>query len=255
MILVLIICVGALYGVGLRRYHFPGTWAHAFSPRHTEARKAWWAAREKGRDWARSADQDEIRANSEVTAARERQEKRLCGLDQRIAELSSPGRGKQVEALGELVLFQHELVMESPSGKRSLALAGLKVRFEAGQVNYSVYCTDADGHVYRAKYPHRASAPDSGEQLFDEDQVRDFAVTIQNTVAQENLFRARLPLQLKDAESKREEVQADTSEEDVARQRLMKIRQRNRTRCEEVEFEVNDASQAWEALTGRVPPR
>ncbi|MFJ6479441.1 hypothetical protein ACIQK6_04705 [Streptomyces sp. NPDC091682] len=147
--------------------------------------------------------------------------------------------------------------MQSPSGTRSIALTGMEVRFELGQKNHSVYCTDADGHVYRAKYPHRPSSPEDGEQLFDEDQVRDFAVTIQNTIAQENLFRARLPLQLKEAESKREEVQADTNELDAARERLQKLRQRNRTdpRGEAVETRLEEASRDWERLTGRIPPK
>ncbi|MFE1228065.1 hypothetical protein [Streptomyces sp. NPDC058745] len=133
----------------------------------------------------------------------------------------------------------------------------MEVRFELGQKNYSVYCTDADGHVYRAKYPHLPSSPESNDQLFEEDRVRDFAVTIQNTVAQENVFRARLPRQLKEAENKWEEVQADTSELDAARQRLQKLRQRNDNdpRGERAEALLTEAARDWERLTERVPPR
>ncbi|MFI1280928.1 hypothetical protein ACH4U5_09210 [Streptomyces sp. NPDC020858] len=253
----MIIFAGVLVGVAWQRYHYPGGWAYAFSPRHADARKSWWAARSAARAWARSATQGEAQASEVVDSAEKTREERLRRLEQRIASLSNPGRGKRVDALGKLVLFRHVLLVQSPSGTRSIALAGMEVRFELGQKNYSVYCTDADGHVYRAKYPHRHSSPEDGEQLFDEDQVRDFAVTIQNAIAQENLFRARLPRQLKEAESKREEVQADTNELDAAQERLQKLRQRNRTdpRGEALEARMEEASRDWERLTGRVPPR
>ncbi|MGW4698953.1 hypothetical protein [Streptomyces sp. NPDC004285] len=257
MVFALIVCVGVLAGVAWQRYRFPGTWAHAFSPVHADARKAWSAARSAARTWARSAAQGEAKASAAVTAAEKARGERLHRLEDRVAALSSPGRGERVAALGELELFQHVLQVVSPSGVRSFALAGLKVRFELGQVNYSVYCADADGHVHRAKYLHRAPVPDSDAELFNEDQVRDFAVTIENTVARENTFRTRLPRQLKEAESKWEEVRADTSEQDAARQRLQNIRQRNRTdpRHEAVEARVKEAAQEWERLTGRIPPR
>ncbi|MGW2305875.1 hypothetical protein [Streptomyces sp. NPDC001809] len=192
-----------------------------------------------------------------MEAAEKAREDRLRRMDQQIAALNSPGRGERVEALGELVLYRHVLLVQSLSVTRSIDLAGMEVRFESGRKNYSVYCTDADGHVYRAKYPHLPSSPESDEQLFDEDQVRDFAVTIQNTVAQENIFRARLPRQLREAESKWEEAQADTGELAAAQERLHKLRQRNGTdpQGQAAEARLAEASQDWERLTGRVPPR
>ncbi|MFB7864791.1 hypothetical protein [Streptomyces sp. NPDC056069] len=214
-------------------------------------------ARGAVRAWKRSKDQAEAKARQDADAVEKARDERLRRLDQRMASLNSPGRGERVQALGELVLFQHVLVVQSPSRTRSIALAGMKVRFEPGQRNYSVYCTDADGHVHRAKYPHVPSSPESDEQLFDEDQVRDFAVTIENTVAQENIFRSRLPGQLKEAQSKWEEAQADTSELDAAQERLRKLRQRNGSdpRGEKMEARLAEASRDWERLTGRIPPR
>ncbi len=257
MVLGLIICVGVLAGLAWRRYLFPGRWEHAFGQRHADARKVLSAARRAYRAWERSKAQAESKALRDVESAEEAQEERLRRLDQRIASLSDPGRGQRVEALGELVLFQHVLVVQSSSETRSIALAGMEVRFEAGQKNYSVYCTDADGHVYRAKYSHLPSGPESDEQLFDEERVRDFAVTIQNAVAQENVFRARLPRQLEEAESKWEKAQGDTSEADAARERLQKLRQRNGSdpRGEKLEARMAEASREWERLTGRIPPR
>ncbi|MFE5973718.1 hypothetical protein ACFQ64_16355 [Streptomyces sp. NPDC056460] len=257
MVLGLIICAGMLAGVAWRRHRYPGRWEHAFSQSHAGARKALSDARSAARAWERSKAQSESKARHDVESAEKAREDRLRRMDQRIASLNSPGRGNRVEALGELVLFQHVLVVQSLSVTRSIALAGLEVRFEPGRKNYSVYCTDADGHVHRAKYPHLPSAPESDEDLFDEDQVRDFAVMIQNTVAQENIFRARLPRQLKEAESRWEEAQADTSELETARERLQRLRQRNGTdpRGEELEARVAEASRDWERLTGHVPPR
>ncbi|MGW9068008.1 hypothetical protein ACWGQT_00955 [Streptomyces yangpuensis] len=257
MVLGLIICAGVLAAVAWQRYRYPGRWEHAFSQRHADARKSWSDARSAARAWEHSKTQAELQARHDVESAETAQEERLRRLDQRIASLRSPGRGKRVQALGELTLFQHVLVVQSPSRTRSIALAGMEVRFEPGQRNYSVYCTDADGHVHRAKYPHLPSSPGSDEQLFDEEQVRDFAVTIQNAVTQETVFRARLPRQLKEAESRWEEVQADTSELDAARERLEKLRQRNGSdpRGEKVEARLAEASREWERLTGRVPPR
>ncbi|NML54804.1 hypothetical protein HHL19_18620 [Streptomyces sp. R302] len=253
----LIICAGVLAGVAWQWYRYPGRWEHAFSPRHTEARKVLSDARGAARAWERWKNQTESKARNDADAAEKAREERLHRLEQRIASLSSPGSGERVESLGELDLFQHVLVVRSASGTRSIALAGMKVRFEPGLKIHSVYCTDADGHVHRAKYPHLASSPGSEAELFDEDRVRDFAVVIENTVAQENTFRGRLPRQLKKAQSKWEEAQADASEVDAARARLQKVRQRNGTdpRGEAVEARLAEASRDWERLTGRIPPR
>ncbi|MEW5655225.1 hypothetical protein ABGT92_07775 [Streptomyces cinereoruber] len=253
----LIIAVSVVAGVAWKLYRYPGGWEYAFGLKYEDHRNALAVARGKLRAWTRAMNQSEAAARGGISSVEKSRTKRLHELEQRIAGLRNPGRGDRIDALGELTLFQRVLVVESATGSRSIAVASLDVRFEPGSKNHSVYCTDASGEVYRAKYPHHPPAPDLEEQRFDEDQVRDFVVKIQNAIAQENTFRARLPRQLKAAEAEWDETMADTDALDTARERLQQLQQRNRAdpRGKAAEAEFTEAALSWKELTGRTPPR
>ncbi|MEU5771503.1 hypothetical protein ABZ782_36960 [Streptomyces asoensis] len=240
-----------------RRYLFPGGWSYTFSQLYEGERASLSNARHEARNWDRRATQEESSAQQEVASAKAEREQRLRVLEQQIAVLRHPGSGGRVDALGELILCEHLLVVKSANGTRSIHLAGLDVRFEMGQRNHSIYCTDAAGQVHRAKYPHQPSAADPQEQRFDEDRVRDFAVAIQNTVAAENSFRARLPVQLKETESELDKVRADTTALDDARQRLSRLQELNRLNPQRkaADAALEKARRDWEELTSRLPPK
>jgi hypothetical protein len=110
--------------------------------------------------------------------------------------------------------------------------------------------------VHRAKYPHVLPAADD-QQRFDEEAVRDFTVAIQNAVADENSFRARIPHQLTQAEQQLEEARTDTRAQEAARKKLAVVRQRNRQdpHRKVADSELEDALQDWKSLTGHLPPK
>ncbi|MGX9891613.1 hypothetical protein, partial [Streptomyces sp. NPDC002276] len=192
-----VVLAGAAVWVLRQRHLYPGKWSHTFHQEYADARDRLAQARRGVREHAEQAARDESWTRHEVASAQDAREKRLTALEQDVAQLRNPGSGIIKAQLGELILFQHLVVVKSASRSRPIELVGLDVRFEAGQTNHSLYLTDASGQVYRAKFPRHPSSVDSQEQWFDEEQVRDFEVDIRNAVAKENSFRSRLPQQLK----------------------------------------------------------
>ncbi|MFJ3799897.1 hypothetical protein ACIPSJ_26885 [Streptomyces sp. NPDC090088] len=253
--LVVVVVVGLGLGVLWRRYRYPGGWAFAFSWKYEGDRNALANARSKARTVSRKAAEAESAAQAELTSAQAAYERGLRQLEQQIARLRNPGAGERLGNLGELVLFQHVLVVTSGSATYSIELAGLDARFDTGRTNHSIYLTDVTGRVHRAKYPHILPAADD-QQRFDEESVRDFTVAIQNTVADENSFRARIPHQLTQAEQQLEEARTDTRAQEAARKKLAAVRQRNRQDPNRkiADSELEDALQDWKTLTGHLPP-
>ncbi|MFJ1610401.1 hypothetical protein ACIOHS_44920 [Streptomyces sp. NPDC088253] len=254
--LVVVVVVGLGTWVLWRRHRYPGGWAFAFSLKYESDREALANARSKAREVSRRAAEAESAALAELTSAQAAYERRLRQLEQQIARLRDPGTGERLDSLGELVLFQHVLVVTSGPGTRSIELAGLDARFETGQTNHSIYLTDVAGRVHRAKYPHHQPAmPD--QQRFDEEAVRDFTVAVQNAVANENSLHTRIPRQLTQAEQELEKARADTRAQEVARKEVTLVRQRNRQdpHRKVTDSELEDALQNWKALTGRIPPK
>ncbi|WP_371100695.1 hypothetical protein [Streptomyces sp. PU_AKi4] len=253
--LVVVVVVGLGLWVLWRRHRFPGGWAFAFSLKYESDREALASARQRAREVSRRAAETESAALVGFTSAQTAYERRLRQLEQQIARLRNPGTGERLGGLGELVLFRHVLMVTSRAGERSIELAGLDARFDTGKTNHSIYLTEATGRVHRAKYPHLLPAPDD-QQRFDEEAVRDFTVAIQNAVADENSFRARIPQQLAKAEEALQDARADTRAQKAARDRLAQVRQRNRQdpHRKAADSKLEEALQDWESLTGRMPP-
>ncbi|MEH0612353.1 hypothetical protein [Streptomyces scabiei] len=254
--LVVVVVVGLGLWVLWKRHRYPGGWAFAFSLRYESDRDVLANARNRAREVSRKAAETESAAQAELTSARAAYEGNLRGLEQQIARLRNPGAGERLGNLGELVLFQHILVVTSGPATRSIELAGLDARFDTGRTNHSIYLTDTAGRVHRAKYPHASPAADD-QQRFDEEAVRDFTVAIQNAVADENSFRARIPHQLRQVEQQLEEARADTHTQEAARKKLARVRQRNRQdpHRKAADSELQEALQDWKTLTGHLPPK
>ncbi|MFF1459698.1 hypothetical protein [Streptomyces sp. NPDC058330] len=248
---------GAGFWVLRRRHKFPGKWVHTFGLRYEGAREALDGPRREVRAWARRADQEESLARKTLAKAEADREQRLHALDRRRDRLRAPGPGEQIGALGPLALFRHSLKVTAGSGTYSVPLAGMKVEFAAGDTYHYLYCTDAGEHPHQAKYPRVPSDPEIPEQRFDEDTVRDFMVTTQRAVAQENAFRARLPQLLKKVEAEREQAENDTGAIETAQQHLEEIQDRNRDDPHSLVLEekLTKACKDWENLTGCTPPR
>lgn len=254
--LIVAVVVGSGIYLVWRRHRYPGGWAFAFSRAYESERLGLDAARGSAREVVRRAARAESAALAGVTSADAAFEAHLHRLEQRLAGLRRPGSGARLGSLGELVLFERVVMVNSAVGSRSVELAGLDVRFEAGQQVHSIYLTDATGRVHRAKFSLQAPA-DSDQEYFDEVTVGDFAVLIQNAVADENVAVARRPRQIKKTEKELGEAREDTRARDAARDRLRETRQRNRhdPQRKSAESELETAQRAWEGLTGRVPPR
>ncbi|MBZ6135442.1 hypothetical protein [Streptomyces olivaceus] len=252
-----VMVVGLSVGLGVlwRRHRFPGGWAFAFSLRYESDRAALANARNRARAVSREAALAESAAQAELTSAEVAYERKMRQLEQQMARLRNPGSGERLGSLGELVLFQHVLVVTSAPATRSIDLAGLDARFDTGRTNHSIYLTDVTGRVHRAKYPHMIPASDD-QHRFDEEAVRDFTVAIQNAVADENSFRARVPHQLTQAEQQLKRARADTSAQEAARKRLAGVRQRNRLdpHRKAADSDLEEALQRWKTLTGHLPP-
>ncbi|WP_406300818.1 hypothetical protein OG948_57365 (plasmid) [Embleya sp. NBC_00888] len=103
------------------------------------------------------------------------------------------------------------------------------------------------------------AATDEAEsvQFFDEDRVRDFAVEIQNAVADENDFRSHLPAWLEQRQEELAEARQDTTSLDAARRRLSQVlaRQSRDPRRKEALDELSGACDRWQELTGRRPSK
>ncbi|MFD5454637.1 hypothetical protein [Streptomyces olivaceus] len=257
VLLGVIVLAGLGFWLVRKRYRYPGGWAFAFSPQYEGDREALDGPRREARGWARRAAQEEALARKTVAAAEADRDRRLHALAQRRERLRNPGSGERLGELGSLTLFRHCLEVKSGSLTHSVELAGMEVRFDSGHKHHYLYCTDSSGHPHQAKYPHLPAPPDTQEQRFDEDMVRDFMVKIQGAVAQENIFREGIPQKLKTVEDSWEETQNDTGDIDAARKRLEEIRERNREdpRSEVLEERLMEAFRKWEELTGRTPPR
>ncbi|MDQ0771607.1 multidrug efflux pump subunit AcrA (membrane-fusion protein) [Streptomyces aurantiacus] len=240
-----------------RRWHmYPGPWRYAFALRHEPYREPLAQARAQSGNFAQQAVQSESVARQQAASAEAAYDRRIRALEQSVAHLRSPGSGARIDGLGELTLYTHRVVIQNGAKTRSVDLAGLNADFDPGKLNHSVYVKDATGHVHRARYQHVPTADSSPDQLFDEDRIRDFVVTIQNASARENTFRSCLPEQLRQAEKELANAQTDTRAQDTARERLERIRESNARdpRRQAVEAALQDALDAWEKLTGRRPP-
>ncbi|MCW8216525.1 hypothetical protein [Streptomyces griseolus] len=202
--------------------------------------------------------QTEKKAAGHVKAEREKHEQRVRRLEREVAHLQDPGRGAELGRLGGLVLHEH-MVTASPEA-RLLPLNGLRARFDRGDRVHSLYLTKPDGGGDRAKFPHSpdpAEDPENSVRLFDEDEVRDFGMKINEAAGQEKTFRAGLAEQLAGKREELDEARKDTARLKAAEQKQADVSDRNRTcpRRKEALAELTAARNQWQDLTGRRPPR
>lgn len=256
VIVVLFAAALAGWAVHARARRFPGSLALAVLPRHAEDRRPLAQARANVRSLEQIARSEESGARAEVTRQEQKREEDLRTAARRVAALEKPGRGRRLDALGELTLHEHVLVKRGANGAtRTLHLADRRVRIDSGDSAYYLYVLEADGTPERTKYPRRTGEGEAATG-FTEDRVRDFADAVQGAVAKETTFRATLPEQLKQAQHDRELLEQDTEAVDRARQRHAGIQARNKDnpRLAEARTELEAARVEWRRHTGRMPP-
>lgn len=255
-VLVLVMVVAGIWAAWMRSV-FPGTWAHTFHTAYAGERSLLTQARRR----LRAVDKDQRRAEKEaagrVKAEHEKHEQRIGGLEREVALLQDPGRGAELGRLGGLVLYEHA-VAASLEG-RLLPLHGLRARFDRGGRVHSLYLTRPDGGGDRAKFPHRpdpAASPQDSVRLFDEEELRDFEVRINEAAAEEKAFRAGLAERLAGKREELAEARKDTTGLTAAEQSHTDVRERHRTdpRRREALADLTAARDRWQDLTGRRPP-
>ncbi|MYW04138.1 hypothetical protein [Streptomyces sp. SID3343] len=221
---VVFVLLGGVAFVVWRRSRYPGGWAFAFGARYVGDRKDLARARRELRGLEKKSGRLEAAARERVGWESTEYGRRVDALKRAVKDLRDPGLGVRLTGrAGELVLYEHAVVS---SGAGTIPLAGLRARFESGRQAHSIYLTQPDGRVYRAKYPHRpVPTADEAEsvQFFEEDRVRDFAVEIKNAVADENDFRSHLPAWLEQRQEEPAEARQDTASLDAARRHLSQV--------------------------------
>lgn len=258
---VALVLLGSASLVAWRRSRYPGGWAFAFSACYAEERADLAGARQEVRGVEKESSRLVAAARARERSESAEHERGLRVLEQKVTALRTPRLGPRLkEPIGELVLHEHALVVSSRAG--SIPLAGLTARFESGRQTHSIYLTQPDGRVHRAKYPHlplpvSADGVADGPKPFDEEQVRDFAVEIQNAVADEDVFRSHREERLARAQEELAASKEDTASLDAAREHLSQVldRQGRDPRRKAALAELEAASERWQALTGRTPPK
>ncbi|MGW9210961.1 hypothetical protein ACWGR4_28730 [Embleya sp. NPDC055664] len=254
---VVFVLLGGVAFVVWRRSRYPGGWTFAFGARHAGDREDLARARRELRGVERKSERLEAAARERVASESAEYDRRVDVLKRAVEDLRDPGLGVRLTGrVGELVLHEHAVVS---SGAGTIPLAGLRARFESGRQTHSIYLTRPDGRVYRAKYPHRSvpMATDEAEsgQFFDEDRVRDFAVEIQNAVADENAFRSHLPAWLEQRQEELAGARQDTTSLDAARRHLSRVlaHQSRDPYRKAALVELSEACDRWQELTGHRP--
>lgn len=260
VMLLVLLCGGA--GAAWWRSRFPGGWAYAFSTGYARDRADLAGARRALREVDKDAGQAEATVREQLRLERAKHGQRVAELEQKVAHLQEPGLGTHLKQFGELTLHEHAVVAVPSNGRPVpvIPLAGLHVRVESGERIHSLYLTHPEAGVHRATYPYRpAPSADAAQstQLFDEEQVRDFEVEIQNAAVIENRFRSNLAAQLDQVREELAEARQDTGQLDAARQRLAEMidRNHNNPRRKEALAELEAARDRWQNLTQRRPPR
>ncbi|SCK55620.1 hypothetical protein YUYDRAFT_07369 [Streptomyces sp. ScaeMP-e48] len=255
-VVVMVMVVSGIWAAWQRNL-FPGTWAHTFHTAHTEQRSRLTQARRQLRTVDRDQGRAEKEAAGQVKAEHEKYEQRVDRLEREVGLLQDPGRGTELGRLGGLVLYEHA-VAASLEG-RLLPLHGLRARFDPGDRVHSLYLTKPDGGGDRAKFPHRpdpTADPQDSVRLFDEEELRDFEVRINEAAAQESAFRAGLAEQQARKREELAEARKDTTGLKAAEHSHAEVREHNRShpRRKEALADLTAARDRWQDLTGRRPP-
>ncbi|MEU6237269.1 hypothetical protein [Kitasatospora sp. NPDC047058] len=239
---VLLVVVGGAASVGWRLWSFPGGWDRAFGGAYAAERRKLAAARRAVRRLGWAAGREVAGARLAVHRRTAAHRQRVRTAQRHLDRLSDPGNGSVLVRFGEAALHEHVVTFE----RTSIPLAGLQVRDEHSGGTSHLYLTRPDGRVHHRTYPHGDHA---------EEDVRRFAVRVQNAAADENDFRKRQTVMIAAAEAELDAVRADTTDRDRARAELAEITERLRldTRLKAAQAELAAARDHWHRSTGSRP--
>jgi hypothetical protein len=211
-LLVLFAVGGGVYTLW-RLYSYPGGWAYAFHPRHAAARGDLDKARRPARDLAREAKKELATAHAGIERADRRHRAVIRSIEREIHNLHHPGRGQEVAELGGLTIHQHAVVKDD----REIPLEGLKIHLEHAQHQDFIHLTPTDGDACHESYLRAEH---------DADDVRRFAMQLENAVAEERSHHARTAKLITQKQGELAQARADTSLHDEARVLLAEVNSR-----------------------------
>ncbi|MCM2393762.1 hypothetical protein [Streptomyces albipurpureus] len=239
----IVVIAAAAAWVLYRRCQYPGNWSHAFSTDFTTDRQTLATARREVHALRTSAALTRTQATSQAYLAQQRYTRRIDAAEERLRTLRLPRqRGRIVEELGDLTLYEEALVMDA----EQIPISGLKARFEGSFAAHYVYITMSDGQERRFKVSRTE---------YDEDRVRDFASQITNTSTTHKSSLVRRAQDIEEAEAELKAARADTEDRDKARQLKAEVaeRQKKDKRLDAARAELQQAHEVWHELTGRKP--
>lgn len=240
-VVLLLVLAGAIWAA-LRWTRYPGGRGFAFGSTYADDRRDLAQARSKLREAERAGHDRVSRARNSLQAAETRHRESVRARQRRIAALLAPGPGSLERRLGGLALHTHVL----RAGTEEIRLDGLRVRFEGSAKFHYIYLTRAGGKVSKHEY-----AP----ELHEEDEVRGFAVDIENAVVTETERLAKYKDEMERLKEELQQAIDDTTEQDSARERLDQVTQEQQQddRIEQARLELEQARDRWQSLTGRRP--
>ncbi|MFD8781217.1 hypothetical protein [Kitasatospora sp. NPDC059599] len=230
--------------VAWRRSLYPGTWRHAFDPRHSPERQKLHTARWNLRRAEQNVATEQKRAHSAAADAANEHEARVRNAELHLAALRAPGRGALLHSLGDrLDLYEHALRVRTGA---THPLLGLTIDDQYSPAEAYIYLTPPDGQRELLTL-----ALESTPQA----DVRAFVVHVHNAIASTGPALKQLQALIPEAEAELRRVTADTRDRRQAEQNLQQVtaRLKNDLRIPQARRELNAAYDRWHQLTGRRP--
>ncbi|WP_331727305.1 hypothetical protein OG871_39995 (plasmid) [Kitasatospora sp. NBC_00374] len=227
---------------------YPGTWRHAFDPRHRQDREHLRTARHNLRQAEQqiAAEQDRARSAAD-TAARDHQN-RIRQAEQHLAALRAPSTGPLLHSLGErLDLYEQVLRVNTDlSTGTDYPLLGLEVDDRYSLTDAFLYVTPPRGRRELVTLP-LTNIPEA--------DVRAFAVHVHNAIADAGPASERRRALIPAAEAELKHAIADTTGRGRAERNLRQVTDRanNDLRIPRARRDLEAAHDRWHELTGHRP--
>jgi hypothetical protein len=172
-----------------------------------------------------------------------------------LASLKDPGKGKRLDRLGDITLYQKVVEMK----RGAMPLAGLSVRVESAPTASYIYLEGNDGQTAMASFSTELRDTGAREDSqgnvwvnqkrdFNDGQVRALAAAIQAAVTAEDRFQEKLPQLLEEAIADLAAKESATAPVDAAQEALDRLTAEHplTPRIQAAEAELASAEQVLE---------
>ncbi|MFJ6140578.1 hypothetical protein [Kitasatospora sp. NPDC092286] len=223
---------------------YPGTWRHAFDPRHSRERHKLRTARGNLRRAEQNVATEQEHARSAAADAAHEHQARVRKAELHLAALRDPGRGTLLHSLADrLDLHEHALRVRTGA---THPLLGLTIDDQYSPTEAYIYLTPPNG--WRELLT--LALEDTPEA-----DVRAFVVHVHNAIADTGPALQRLRALIPEAEAELKRVTTDTGNRRQAEQNLHQVtaQLKNDLRIPRARRELDTAYDHWQELTGHRP--